>query len=1360
MEKVFTKPSWIVVRLRQTLLLLAILLAGQFTASGQSTNPAPYCGNTFFSFNSTCDGWAAAFEKVEFNKLNFSGPACPSANRSSGYSYWDKASFPQYTTSVVKGSSYDISITTSPSTITTNQFGAFVDWNGDLDFNDANEQIITNQNIPFNTTWNYTRSITVPCGAKTGLTRMRLRVTPNFTVNAGTACNSADWGETFDYDITIDAPSNPVANFFIPDTVFTNSPATFVNANKSGYISHEWSTSVAGLPTIVGTNTNFLFAFPSAGTYQVRLTSANCIGSATTTKNIVVVDPTTAPTVRFVGSRNNILVSPNAGFVSEFVDYYDFSSSGPTNYLWEITATNPGAFFFPIIGSFNDKNVTVLFSDTANHEVCMTASNAIGSTKLCKPDYLIIQYPNNPSKYENIICDDAKSTLDSGVVYDPGGKDDPYSSTTGTCQFVIDLCDADEIEITIPSIGYFVNWGDYLRVYDGADISGKLLFQNGNNTPLTKTQTIIAKSGKATIEFQRDAWDAGDGFAVTWKAKLRNDGPIKAGIDILDKLTNDSIYNCASGREVRFANATTNTRVIDYNEPTAVQWIFDYDPLIAYPAGFEDMPYNGDEENPTYVYSADNKYTIRLVVRSCEGWDTAYRTLYIGTGSSVPKIDFVADATILNVGESTWLRDKTIGWCSGTWSINPSTYTVKNGSLTDQDVEIQFNKAARYTITYASTNDNGSSSRTKTDYISVIEYCVPSVNLSLSSASITRVKLNTMEKVSATGKDGYEDFSSTLSTDLYAGATYTIEVDRNDVFDQADRKVWIDYNRDGAFSASELVASDANATTKTLTASITIPNYKDFVEGPTRMRVALGLSGTSLTPCGPTNVGEYEDYRVMLKRDDMPPVITVLGTDSVFIELGSSYKDAGATAFDNREGNITHKIKVDNQVDSTQTGVYVVTYNVLDESGLAATQRIRFVFVVADFTKPVISVVGNVVETHEVNTPYVDAGATAMDDPGANNISNLIVTANGVDETTLGTYEVEYTVTDAYGNTSTAKRTVNVVDRTAPVITCPPVSYAIQVGTPFNNPTTVTDNYDNSVQLQVVSGSVSTSVFGTYKVTYTAVDASGNVAAPVTCTYTVTDLIAPVVTSRSGTEFMLVNVNDFAFVEPAVTATDNYFPAVAITRTGSFDITKLGDYTITYTGVDGAGNTGTYVRLLRVVDMKAPTIIAPPINIQRWTVLDPYAGVTVVDNYYAPTTFTPGNGIDVVSSNVNMLQEGIYEIAYQAIDGSGNISELKFRTVNVVTNTTGINDVAFANAINIYPNPNTGRFNVELGVAASNNTKITVTSITGQLVATYNYSDIVDGKLAIDLSTASAGVYLVQVQSDNNVATKRVTVSR
>ncbi len=1360
MEKVFTKPKRIVARLRQTMLLLAVLLAGQFVANGQSTNPSPYCGNTFFNFGTTCDGWAAAFEKVEFNKLSFSGPACPTASRGSGYSYWDKASFPQYTTSVVKGSSYDLSVQNSPSTITSDQFGAFIDWNGDLDFNDANELIVNNQNVPFNTTWNYTQSINVPCGAATGLTRMRLRVTPNFSVTAGTACNGANWGETFDFDITIDPPANPTANFFIPDTVFTNSPATFVNANKSGYIGHQWSTSVAGLTTVVGTKTNFLFAFPVAGSYQVRLTSTNCIGSATTTKNIVVVDPTTAPTVNFVGSRNNIVVSPNAGFISEFVDYYDFSTSGPTSYLWEITASNPNAFFFPIVGSFNDKNVTVLFSDTASHEVCMTASNAIGSTKLCKTDYLIIKYPNNPRKYENVICDDVKSTLDSGVVFDPGGKDAPYTSTVGSCQFVIDICDAEEIVINIPSTGYFVSWGDYLRVYDGPDNTGKLLFQNGNNNALTKSQLIIAKSGKATIEFQRDAWDAGDGFALTWKAKLRNDGPIKAGIGMLDKMRNDSIYNCSGGREVRFSNATINTRVIDYNDPEAVQWIFDYDPLIAYPSGFEDMPYSGDEENPTYEYSSNDKYTVRLVVKSCEGWDTAYRTFYFGTGSFVPQIDFVADATILNVGESTWLRDKTIGWCSGTWEINPSTYTIKNGTLTDQDIQVQFNQAARYTIKYTSTNDNGSSSRTKTDYISVIEYCVPSVNIPLASASITRVKLNTIENVSGIGKDGYEDFSSTVSTTLYAGATYTIEVDRNDVFDKADRKVWIDFNRDGIFATSELVASDINANTKTLLASITMPNYKDFVIGSTRMRIALGLSGKNLTPCGPTNVGEYEDYTVTLKRDDTPPVITVIGADTVYIELGSSYKDAGATAFDNLEGNVTGKIKVDNQVDSTQTGVYVVTYNVVDESGLAATQRVRFVFVVADLTKPVITVLGNSVETHEVNTPYVDAKATALDNPGAVDISSLIITANGVDDTKLGTYEVDYTVTDNYGNTSTAKRIVNVVDRTAPVITCPPVTYKLQVGSTFNNPTTVTDNYDNNVQLQVVTGTVDSKVFGTYKVTYTAVDASGNVSAPVTCTYTVTDLIAPVISSRSGTEFMLVDVNDFAFVEPTVTGTDNYFPAVNITRTGSFDITKLGDYTITYTGVDGAGNIGTYVRLLRVVDRKAPTIIAPPINIQRWMVLDPYAGLTVVDNYYAPSTFTPGNGIDVVSSNVNMFQEGIYEIAYQAIDGSGNISELKFRTVNVIENTTGINDVAFADAINIYPNPNSGRFEVALGVAANNNTIVTVTSITGQVIATFNYSDIVDGKLAIDLSAASAGVYLVQIQSDNNVATKRVTVSR
>lgn len=55
-----------------------------------------------------------------------------------------------------------------------------------------------------------------------------------------------------------------------------------------------------------------------------------------------------------------------------------------------------------------------------------------------------------------------------------------------------------------------------------------------------------------------------------------------------------------------------------------------------------------------------------------------------------------------------------------------------------------------------------------------------------------------------------------------------------------------------------------------------------------------------------------------------------------------------------------------------------MTYNVSDSSGNSATQVNRTVNIV-DTTPPVISLIGNTIETVEVNTTYTDAGATAID---------------------------------------------------------------------------------------------------------------------------------------------------------------------------------------------------------------------------------------------------------------------------------------------------------------------------------------------------------------------------------------------
>ena len=82
--------------------------------------------------------------------------------------------------------------------------------------------------------------------------------------------------------------------------------------------------------------------------------------------------------------------------------------------------------------------------------------------------------------------------------------------------------------------------------------------------------------------------------------------------------------------------------------------------------------------------------------------------------------------------------------------------------------------------------------------------------------------------------------------------------------------------------------------------------------------------------------------------NDQPPTITLLGEPTVDIEQGSAYTDAGATAVDEEDGDITSSIVVDNPVDEDSVGTYAVTYNVTDSGGNAASEVSRTVNVTAD----------------------------------------------------------------------------------------------------------------------------------------------------------------------------------------------------------------------------------------------------------------------------------------------------------------------------------------------------------------------------------------------------------------------------
>ena len=76
--------------------------------------------------------------------------------------------------------------------------------------------------------------------------------------------------------------------------------------------------------------------------------------------------------------------------------------------------------------------------------------------------------------------------------------------------------------------------------------------------------------------------------------------------------------------------------------------------------------------------------------------------------------------------------------------------------------------------------------------------------------------------------------------------------------------------------------------------------------------------------------------------DTTPPMITRLGEALVRVAVGSVYVDAGATAADLVDGDLTAAIVTVNPVDTAMLrAIFVVTYDVADSHGNAAVQVTR-----------------------------------------------------------------------------------------------------------------------------------------------------------------------------------------------------------------------------------------------------------------------------------------------------------------------------------------------------------------------------------------------------------------------------------
>ncbi len=226
--------------------------------------------------------------------------------------------------------------------------------------------------------------------------------------------------------------------------------------------------------------------------------------------------------------------------------------------------------------------------------------------------------------------------------------------------------------------------------------------------------------------------------------------------------------------------------------------------------------------------------------------------------------------------------------------------------------------------------------------------------------------------------------------------------------------------------------------------------------------------------------------QTVIVQDTTPPMIELVAAPDYFTSPIAEYVEEGFTARDNCDGDLTAQVQ-------RLPGKNFVLYRVMDSSGNQTSVTREIVY--KDVVPPTITLAGEAEVAVEVGKEYVDLGYTAEDDCDGD--LTAAVTVDGVvDVSKMGLYMLTYRVQDSYGNVAETQRQVEVKDMTAPSIHLSGGRVYVRVGAAFSEPGyTATDNLDGDVSSKVVvQNGVDASKVGTYTVTYSVTDSSGNTA--------------------------------------------------------------------------------------------------------------------------------------------------------------------------------------------------------------------------------------------------------------------------
>jgi hypothetical protein len=252
------------------------------------TDKGLWAGNgTFFTGYCVSGSTSSAYY---IKKFTTSGGTLNISNTGSGYSAGGYGNFTAMIVSQLAGGNINFNAVFYDGSIYTYGFNIWVDWNNDLDFNDAGELVFASGG--YNT--GNSGTFMVPAGAAAGNYRMRIRA--DYLSTNPVACGSITDGETEDYTLNVATPLPCSGN---PSTV----TASIVSANT---VTLSWA---AASPAPAN---GYQYYYSTATTDPVAATApSGSVGAGVLT---VTLSPLTAGTTYYFWIRSNCGGALGQGF--------------------------------------------------------------------------------------------------------------------------------------------------------------------------------------------------------------------------------------------------------------------------------------------------------------------------------------------------------------------------------------------------------------------------------------------------------------------------------------------------------------------------------------------------------------------------------------------------------------------------------------------------------------------------------------------------------------------------------------------------------------------------------------------------------------------------------------------------------------------------------------------------------------------------------------------------------------------------------------------------------------------------------------------------------------------------------------